>query len=230
MSDSDSFINEVSEEVRRDQLFGYIRKYGWIAVTGVALIVGGAAYNEYSKAQSEAAAEATGDAMMTALEENDPDARAAALARLETQGASAAVTLLLTAASQEEAGQLAEASATLGALATNMDVPAIYRDLAAFKAALLPSDDLAARKAALEALSQPGAPFALLALEQLGLMQVDAGDVDGAIDTMTAITKDAAATRGLRERAQTLIVALGGTLDAPETDAPATDAPVATTE
>ncbi len=214
MSDSDSFINEVSEEVRRDQLFGYIRKYGWIAVAVVALIVGGAAYNEYSKAQTQAAAEAAGDAMLAALAENETEARSAALSAIETQGPAAAVTALLTAATQQEAGQISEARATLADLAANADVPAIYRDLAAFKAALLPSDDAAARKSALEALAQPGARFALLAQEQLGLMQAEAGDKEGAIATMKAISDDAGATRGLRERAQTLIVALGGTLDA----------------
>jgi len=214
VSDSDSFINEVSEEVRRDQLFGYIRKYGWIAVAAVALIVGGAAYNEYAKAQTQAAAEAAGDAMLAALAENETDARAAALSAIEAQGSAAAVTALLTAATQQEAGQIPQARATLDALAANTDVPAIYRDLAAIKAALLPSDDAAARKSALEALAQPGAPFALLAQEQLGLMQAEAGDNEGAIATMKAISDDAGATRGLRERAQTLIVALGGTLDA----------------
>jgi len=40
---------------------------------------------------------------------------------------------------------------------------------------------------------------------------------DTAIATMRAIVDDAGATRGLRERAQTLIVALGGDLTAPET-------------
>ena len=111
----------------------------------------------------------------------------------------------------------AEAAATLNALAVNPDVPQIYRDLAAFKSAMLPNDDVAARQTALEALAQPGAPFYLLALEQLGLMQVAAGETDTAIATMKSISEDAGATRGLRERAQTLIVALGGTVDAAAT-------------
>ena len=217
MSDTDSFINEVSEEVRRDALFGYVRKYGWIAVTLVLVLVGGAAYNEYSKAQQQNAAQSVGDAMLAAMGENDTAARAAALGAIEVDGSAAAVTALLTAATQQEADQIAQASATLNALATNSEVPEIYRDLAAFKAAMLPSDDAAARQTALETLSQPGAPFRLLALEQIGLMQVAAGDEGAAIATMTTIAQDAGATRGLRERAQTLIVALGGTIEAPAT-------------
>ena len=46
-------------------------------------------------------------------------------------------------------------------------------------------------------------------------MQVEAGDPDAAIATMRLISEDAGVTRGLRERAQTLIVALGGDITAP---------------
>ena len=54
VSDTDSFIDEVTEEVRRDRLFGLMKRYGWIAVVAVLLIVGGAAYNEISKARARA--------------------------------------------------------------------------------------------------------------------------------------------------------------------------------
>lgn len=47
MSNPDSFIDEVTDEVRRDRLFATFRKYGWIGGLLVALIVGGAAYNEW---------------------------------------------------------------------------------------------------------------------------------------------------------------------------------------
>ena len=39
MSNPDSFIDEVTEEVRRDRLFRLFRKYGWIGGVVVALIV-----------------------------------------------------------------------------------------------------------------------------------------------------------------------------------------------
>ena len=214
MSDTDSFINEVSDEVRRDALFGYIRRYGWIAVLVVFGLVGGAAWNEYSKAQNRTAAQASGDAMLDALSEDDAAARATVLAATNVDGPAAAVSALLTAATQQEAGDTAAAAATLNALAVNGDVPEIYRDLAAIKAAMLPSDDMDARKASLDALSQPGAPFRLIALEQIGLIQSAEGDVDGAIATMRRVSEDAAASRVLRERAQTLIVALGGDISA----------------
>ncbi len=35
MSNNDSFIDEVNEEVRRDKLYALFRKYGWIGVVAV---------------------------------------------------------------------------------------------------------------------------------------------------------------------------------------------------
>lgn len=215
MSESDSFINEVTDEVRRDALYGYLRRYGWIAVLVVIGLVGGAAFNEYSKAQSQSAAQLIGDQMLDALSNESSDDRAKALAEIDAVGASQAVASLLTAATQLEAGKVDAAARTLGGLAANTDIPEIYRNLAALKAAMLPTDDISDRMNMLEILAQPGASFALLAREQIGLMQVETGDSEAAITTMRLIFEDAGVTRGLRERAQKLIVGLGGAITAP---------------
>ncbi|MBC7675342.1 MAG: hypothetical protein H7173_04675, partial [Rhodoferax sp.] len=47
MSNNESFIDEVTEEVRRDKLFAMFRRYGWIGVLLVVGIVGGAAWTEW---------------------------------------------------------------------------------------------------------------------------------------------------------------------------------------
>ena len=78
MSDTDSFIDEVNEEVRRDRFYFMLKRYGWIAVLAVILLVGGAAWNEYQKAQARAEAETLGDAMFAALSAEDTAARASA--------------------------------------------------------------------------------------------------------------------------------------------------------
>ena len=220
MSDTDSFINEVSEEVRKDQLFGYVKKYGWIAAAVIVLIVGGAAYSEWTKAQDRATAQAAGDALLDALNQDDVDARADALAAVSTDGPAAAVTGLLTSAAQHDAGDLQAAKATLDALATNPDVPQAYRDVAVFKSAMIALDgeDPAARRQTLEALTTPGLPYRLLALEQIALMDVAAGDVDAAVTGLRAIVEDAAVSRGLRDRAQTLMIALGEELEPAATE------------
>ncbi len=100
VSNTDSFIDEVTEEVRREKLYGYLRRYGWIAVAAVLLLVGGAAFNEYRNAQERAAAEAAGDALLDALEETDPSARATAFESVTSEGPAGAISALLEASAE----------------------------------------------------------------------------------------------------------------------------------
>ncbi|ARU01070.1 cytoskeleton protein RodZ [Yoonia vestfoldensis] len=209
MSNPDSFIDEVTEEMRRDKLFGYLRRYGWIAVLIVLGIVGGTAWNEYRQAQDRAAAQAAGDALLAALAENDETARANALAGVSAQGNAAVITTLLTAATQQEAGESVAAAATLDSLLAAPEIAPLYRDLAAIKSAMLPVGDHAARMAALAPLAQPGQPFRLLALEQMAYLTLENGDQPGAVALLRQIAEDAAVTRGLSDRVQTLLIALG---------------------
>ena len=60
VSNNESFIDEVSEAVRRDQLFATFRRYGWIAALLVIVQVGGAAWNEVTKARKASADQARG--------------------------------------------------------------------------------------------------------------------------------------------------------------------------
>ena len=94
MSDTDSFIDEVTEEVRRDRLFGYFRRYGWIPAVIVFALVGGTAYNEWSKAQVAQVAQARGDALLDALELEDEAEQAAALSAIALEDEDALVAKL----------------------------------------------------------------------------------------------------------------------------------------
>ncbi len=229
MSESESFINEVTEEVRRDRLYGYFRRYAWIGVTVVVVLVGGAAWNEYQKSTRESAAEALGDSLMTALDTQDDAARIAALQALPATGKAVAVTALLTAAEQERTGDIAGALTTLESLGTNGDVSQIYRDLAQFKALVIGAGtmDPAERMAGLEAMAAPGAPYRLLALEQIALAQVSSGETDAALTTLTSISEDAEVGGPMKQRVDSLITALGGEIPAAGgLDPAASDLPV----
>lgn len=213
MSDTDSFIEEVTEEVKRDKLFAMIRRYGWIAVVAILLIVGGAAYNEYRKGLDVAAAQASGDAILEALQA--PDGSAGSLEGVTTPSADAQLVAdFLLAAEQIAEGDGTKAAETLDKVAlSGGNTPAIYRDIAAFKSVLANDTtmSLQERRTALESLANPGAPLALLAEEQLALIDIEENNPSAAIDRLNAIIQDASATAGLRRRASQLIVALGGT-------------------
>ncbi|WP_122074803.1 hypothetical protein [Pseudophaeobacter sp. EL27] len=216
MSDTDSFIDEVTEEVRRDRLFVMLKRYGWIGGLAVVLIVGGAAFNEYNKSKELAASQKLGDEMIAALSSEDESARAAELSAIsaETPGG-AAVLAMLQAGALADADKLDEAVARLQTVSLNAELPLVYRHIASFKALGLQQDSLSSadRRLQFEALAQPGAPLALLATEQMALLDIEDGDVNAAIDRLKTIVEDAGVTADLKERATQVIVALGGKLD-----------------
>ena len=213
VSDTDSFINEVTEEVRRDRLFALMRKYAWVAVLLIVLIVGGAAWNEYTKSRNQAAAEALGDAITAAMESEDAATRAEALAAIETDGPGGrAVVDFMRAAALAEDDRAEQAVELLDGISLNGDLPLIYRNIAAFKALTLKSDtaDATELRTGFEALATPGSPLRLLAEEQLALLDIRTGEPQAAIDRLQMILQDAEVTSDLQQRATQVIVALGG--------------------
>ena len=218
VSDRDSFIDEVSEEVRRDRLYGLLRRYGWIAIVAVLLIVGGAAFLEWRAAGERRAAESYGDAILDSLGPDDAAERARLLGELPPPETAAgrAMAGFLRAAVQLDADDRPAAAETLTSLADAGDLPAEWSDLARLKAVMLAADDMTPdeRIARLEPLTAPGAPYRLLAEEQIALAEIDAGDRDAALARLTDLIADAEVTPSLRARVSQLVVALGGTLGA----------------
>lgn len=213
MSNPDSFINEVTEEVRRDRLFALFRRYGWIGALLVVIVVGGAAWNEWRKAQATAEAQARGDALLVALEASDPTAQAAALSALRSDRASDAVVGLFAAALSAAGDDTAAAREDLERVASNPDVPQVYRDVAVLKSAMLGAAAPDARIAALGPLALPGGAFRALALEQIALAHAEAGRDDEALAILTDLMDAAEVSFALRRRAAQMVVALGGSID-----------------
>jgi hypothetical protein len=210
VSSPESFIDEVTEEVRRDKLFAAIKKYGWIGVVAVLAIVGGTAWTEWSKAQERAAAEAAGDAVLAALDQTDPAAQMKALQAIPAEGDRAALMALIEAAQETDSKAAAD---KLAAIAGNSAYPQLYRDLATLKRCMLPGAPVPAdeRAKVLEPLTAPGAPFRVLAEEQMALAELAQGDRDAALKRLQALLTDTEASGPLRKRATQLIVALGAT-------------------
>ena len=210
MSNPESFVEEVTEEVRRDKLYRVYRKYGWIALIAVILIVGGASWNEYRKSKARAAAETYGDALFDALSKDDMSARRAALSAVVTPPGAEPLTALLTAGTEFENPETAVAA--LEELASAPETPDLYRQFAQLRmviagAEVIPASD---RLQALSQLSQDGAPFRGLAEEQKALIQIEMGEKEAAAETLTALVQSADATQPLRDRALQLLVAIGG--------------------
>jgi hypothetical protein len=214
LHDSDSFISEVTEEVRRDRFYAFLRRWGWLIAAILVIIVGGAAANEWRKYRAETAARATGDALRAAFAEQEPVTRAERLAALAAEGQAGALARLAQAGSLAQAGDTEAAGEVLSVLSTEAGVAEPYRALAALQRVMLMGADLDAseRLATLQGLTAPGAPFRPIALEQRALVHLELGDREAAIADLEAVLETPGASEGSLARARQLIVAAGGAL------------------
>ena len=216
MSNQDSFLNEVTEEVRKDRLYAMFRRYGWIAAVLIVVIVAGTSWFEWQKSRAAAEAQATGDAILAAVESAEPEARAEALAALDTgdNAARSAVLALMQADAALEAGDQEGALAQLLAVADDATVPTAYRDLATIKWSILGAGNVSVddRIGRLNSIALGAGAFRLLAMEQIALGEVERGNTEAALSQLRDIVEDAGVTQDLLVRARQVIVALGGTL------------------
>jgi len=215
VSTPDSFIEEVTEEVRRDRLFRLFRKYGWIGVVLILGIVIGTAVVQWRKSQAEARAEAFGDAVLEAYDLGSAEDRRAALAGIAADGEQKTLLALIEASDPAE-----DREATLAALdrlAADAALAPVYRDLAVLRRVLVGGTGmpLADRRAALEPLAVPGRPYRLLAQEQLAYLLVEEGKADEAIAALQGLIQEQGVSRSLQDRAGQMIMVLGGKPEMP---------------
>nr|WP_245243179.1 tetratricopeptide repeat protein [Pararhodobacter sp. SW119] len=202
-------------------MFALMRRYGWIVIVAVIGIVGFAAWNEWSKSQAEARAQALGDSVVAALETPAPAERRSLLEALaSTQSGSnaserAAVLNLLLAADAMERGETDAALPALQRVADDSALPQSYRQLAALKRTILGGDQIPRdeREATLTGLAAPGQVFRPLALEQLALLELEAGNRASARAQLEALLSEPDLTADLRRRVTQLIVVLGGEVE-----------------
>ncbi|WP_045389539.1 hypothetical protein [Falsirhodobacter sp. alg1] len=214
MSNSDTFIDEVADELRRERLFGALKRYGWIAGLLVLVVAGGVAWTEWQQRASETEAQSFGDTLLASLDAANPEERRAVLDAASAEGDRRAVLDLMAASDPSE--DKAATMAALDRVIAQDGISAVFHDLAVLRKAVVAGTDLSIddRRALLEPISQPGQPYRALAREQLAYLDIEAGDIPAAITKLTALTTDREATQGLRQRAGQIVTALGGTISA----------------
>ncbi|WP_092860278.1 hypothetical protein [Albimonas pacifica] len=213
MADRDSFIDEVSEELRRDRMLTAWRRWGPWVVGVVVLAVAGAGIATWLDQQDDAAARAAGARLIEAADIPDATERAEAYAAraAELDAGAAVIARLSQAAALVEAGERAAAVEVLDGLESDGAADPLYRDLAGFKAALLRAEDLdpAARADALAAYVAEGQPFRLLALEARAVARLQSGDLPGAREDVETALADPMLSPSLGQRLTQLQELLG---------------------
>jgi len=210
LSNNESFIQEVSEEVRRDRLYRILKKWGWIGIAVIVALVGGASFNEWNKDSKMNSARNLGDRVLSAVSNKDP----IELKEIETSNISQDIFIknLLSAILLSDN----KLDASKKALEEIRDLPSItktYRELNAFKLGLLllKEDNLTSdeRFGVFEEFVEPGSPFRLLAKEQQALILIEQGKLELAIKALTEISVDSETTASLKRRVTQLRISLG---------------------
>ena len=205
MSETDSFIAEVTEDVRRDRLFGLFRRFGWIPAALIVIIVSGTAYNEWSKSKADKLAQVRGDALLAAIDTVDEASRATALNEIASQGSENIVAQMLAAGAKDE-----NSINFLNAVIINTDQPEYIRDLAKLKLTMIPGAQTKEQKLkTLDILSQPGGIYRNAAVEILVAFELELGNPNKAIEFLKSHIQDAEASRAQVQRMAELLVALG---------------------
>ena len=211
VSDTDSFIEEVSEEVRRDRLYGFFRKYAWVGILVVVTIVGGTAFLEFQKSKAKTKAEALGSAIIEALEISNEKERVELLGNIEVSNSEAkSIVALLLAAEEISLQNYDAASKNLNAISEDQSISQIYRDMAKFKFLLISHGRLEVELllTGFEDLASPGNPFRLLAEEQIALLRLKNKENEAAINILKSILDDAELTDTIKQRVSQLLISL----------------------
>lgn len=210
MSNNESFMQEVSEEVRKDRFYRILKKWGWVGIALIVALVGGASFNEWNKESKINSARNLGDRVLAAIASKD----VTDLKEIEIKNVSQDIFIknLMSAIlfSDDKLDASKKALEEIG------DIPGItktYKDLNAFKLGLLllKSGNLTGeeRFGVFEALVEPGSPFRSLAKEQQALILIEQGNIELAIKTLMEITDDSETTDTLRRRVAQLRISLG---------------------
>lgn len=212
MSDNDSFISEVSEEVRRDRMFALWKRFGPLVIGAVVAVVAAAGVKTYLDHQADVSARSAGGALLAAADGTPAQAAEALTALADQTDHEGAATLarLRAASALAEAGDVGAAASAYDVVAGDAGADALLQDFASFRALMLRADGMAPDALA-DSLAPfiSGGPFRLLALEAQGLAFHRAGDETSAAAALKEVAEDEATPPGLRQRVLAVMTALG---------------------
>lgn len=242
---SETFIREVDEELRRDQLSALWKRFAPIIIgICVLIVVITAGYRGWLWWEERRAAQG-GDRFLEALAKIEAGDRAAgedelAAIAADSDAGYAALARLRLAGEKASAGDKKSALEAYNAVSSDNSVPAPLRDLARLRAAILALDlgDVAGAKEGATPLNTPGNSWRHVAREVIGTANYQSGDLQAARDAFAEIQQDAQTPPDLWARSGMMISLIDGQLAAPGAqpapaagEAPATDegpAPAAT--
>ena len=195
MVESESFIKEVSEEVKRDKLFKALNKFKWPLFALIILLVGTVGGYEYYKFDKKRKAQENGEFLVSAIENLNNNGETVSS---EIENKFIAILIKLHEAKYfEEKGDIKGAKTAYNHLIDKHGGNRFFSDYSKFQLYILdPAESLRDTKKieVLDQLSAPDSSMKLLALEQKLYLYVKANDLENIKLLLKLISSDQAIT------------------------------------
>ena len=212
---AESFVREVDENLRRDQMAARAKRFAGVAIAAVVLFLGAVAAFLYWQDRQRKQAEAATEQLRLTLQDVGANKMAAAPAQLDALRKSdsdgvTAVAGLSRAALALQQGDRKLAATTYAEMAANEELAKPFRDLALVRGTALDYDTLKPDEviARLQPLATPGQPFFGSAGEMVGMALIAKGQKSAAAQLFAKMAADPSVPDTLRTRA----VQVAGTL------------------
>jgi len=199
VSENESFIDEVTEEVRRDKLYLLLKRYGWVPVILIIIVILTSIFIEIRNNAKVIEAENLGDLLANSLS-GDTEVKAI-LSNDISSTPKSLIALLLEAKILENKLEYQTAIATYQTVLNREEIPTSLRDFVKFKLVLLVKDDPIGVKKLIGDLINPDGSFYLLALEQKVLIEIGEKRWNEAIANLNLILADPDVSQGMISRA-----------------------------
>jgi hypothetical protein len=226
--DGETFLREVDDELRREQMGRFMKRYGWLLVAAALLVLAAIGGWIWWQARVAAAAEAEGETLVAALDSLEAGNRSAAAPKLAALAGSdlpgyRAAALFARANGQTAAGNAPAAIATLRAIAADQGLDETYRQAALIRQTQLEFDSLPPQQVVqrLRPLARPGGPWLGSAGEMLGVAYLKMHRPDLAGPVFASVGRDENVPPSIRTRA----IQMAGSLGVNAVDEPAAPAP-----
>ncbi|MDQ3074480.1 MAG: tetratricopeptide repeat protein [Pseudomonadota bacterium] len=213
---SDSFVREVDENLRRDQMADRAKRYGALVVGGIVLFLVAVAGYLFWQNREQKRAEAATEQLTITLQDIGANQTAAAPGQLDTLRQSDADGVRATAGLTRAALALQQgnrklASTVYAEIAADTSLPRPYRDLALVRGTALEFDALKPDEVIvrLQPLAEPGQPFFGSAGEMVGMALIAKGQKPAAAQLFAKIAADNGVPDSLRSRAVQVAGSLG---------------------
>ena len=177
MVESESFIKEVSEEVKRDKLFKILNKFKWPLFALIILLIGAVRGYEYYKFSKKAKAQKNGEFLVSAIDNLKNNGQ---IVTEEMDKNFIYILIKLNEAKYfEEKSDIKSATAAYEYIIRKHGENKFFNHYSKFQLYLMnPAESLSDKKKidVLDELSAPDGPLKLLAVEQKLYLYVKTGD------------------------------------------------------